>query len=131
MKNKLNILLIMPQGDIGYQDWPVPPVGIAYVSAALKSKGYCVYTLNLNLYDTYEEILKEYIYQKDIDIVGTGGLVVNYHIIKDIVNECKKKKPEILIWVGGSLITFSAIPVMQGIPNVDIGMIGECKITVC
>lgn len=131
MKNKLNILLIMPQVDIGYQDWPVPPVGIAYVSAALKSKGYCVYTLNLNLYDTYEEILKEYIYQKDIDIVGTGGLVVNYHIIKDIVNECKKIKPEILIWVGGSLITFSAIPVMQGIPNVDIGMIGEGEITVC
>lgn len=131
MTNKLNILLIMPKVDIGYQDWPVPPVGIAYVSAALKAAGYFVYTLNLNLYDDNDEILKNTIYENNIDIIGTGGLIVNYHTIKDIVDKCKSIKPEVLIWVGGSLITYSAIPVMQGISNIDIGMIGEGEITAC
>ncbi|MCM1426122.1 MAG: B12-binding domain-containing radical SAM protein [Eubacterium sp.] len=131
MSGKLSIGLVMPKVDIGYQDWPVPPVGIAYVSAALKSAGYQVHILNLNLYDNEDDALRTYIHQNNIDIIGTGGLIVNYHTIKDIVNKCKDIKPEILIWVGGSLITFSAIPVMQGIPNIDIGMIGEGEITAC
>ena len=131
MSKKLNILLIMPKVDIGYQDWPVPPVGIAYVSAALKEAGYRVFTLNLNFYEEYDEILRQSLGSHNIDIVGTGGLIVNYHTIKGIINKCKEIKPDILTWVGGSLITFSALPVMKGIPNIDIGMLGEGEITVC
>lgn len=121
----------MPKVDIGYQDWPVPPVGIAYVSAALKEAGYRVFTLNLNFYEEYDEILRQSLCDHDIDIVGTGGLIVNYHTIKGIINKCKEIKPDILTWVGGSLVTFSALPVMKGIPNIDIGMLGEGEITVC
>lgn len=127
----LNILLIMPKVDIGYQDWPLPPIGIAYVSAALKEAGHSVYTLNLNLYEEYDEVLKDALCKNDIDIVGVGGLIVSYHTIKEIVNKCKHIKPEMLIWIGGGIITFSALPVMQGIPNADIGMIGEGEITAC
>ncbi len=131
MKENMKILLIMPKVDIGYQDWPVPPVGIAYVSASLKKAGYCVSTLNLNLYDKYDEVLRSAIVDNSIDIVGIGGLIVNYHTIKEIVGKCKNVKPEILVWIGGGVITFSAIPVMQGIPKADIGMIGEGEITAC
>lgn len=131
MSEHMNILLIMPKVDIGYQDWPVPPVGIAYVSAALKKAGYCVSILNLNLHDKYDEVLSNTISDNNIDIVGIGGLIVNYHTIKDIVNRCKDIKPEILVWIGGSLVTFSALPVMQGISSADIGMIGEGEITAC
>ena len=131
MGKKLNVLLIMPKVDIGYQEWPVPPVGIAYVSSALKAAGYNVFTLNLNLHSDYDSILSKAIHENNIDIIGTGGLVVNYHTIKEIVNKCKAIKPEVIVWVGGSLITFSAIPVMNGILNADIGMIGEGEITAC
>ena len=49
MKNgQVRILLVMPKVDIGYQDWAIPPVGITYVSAALKKAGFCVYALNMN-----------------------------------------------------------------------------------
>lgn len=101
MKENMKILLIMPKVDIGYQDWPVPPVGIAYVSASLKKAGYCVSTLNLNLYDKYDEVLRSAIVDNSIDIVGIGGLIVNYHTIKEIVGKCKNVKPEILVWIGG------------------------------
>lgn len=47
--NKLNILLVMPKVDIGYQDWPVPPVGITYVSAALKQADFFIFNVNMNL----------------------------------------------------------------------------------
>lgn len=94
---KINILLVMPKVDIGYQDWSVPPVGIAYVSAALKEKGFQVFNVNLNLEsDSMEAVLEREIREHNVDLIGTGGLIVNYHIIKEIMDVSKKIKPEIV-----------------------------------
>lgn len=133
MKNeKINILLVMPKVDIGLQGWPVPPVGIAYVSATLKEKGFHVYNVNMNLEtDSMYTVLEREIKKYDIDLVATGGLVVSYHIIKEIMDISKKIKPEVITYIGGSLVTFSAEAVMRGIQSADIGMIGEGEITAC
>lgn len=129
---KMNILLVMPKVDIGYQDWPVPPVGIAYISAMLKSKGFRVYNVNMNLEtESTECVLEREIKTRNIDMVATGGLVVNYHTIKEIIDASKKIKPSVFTYVGGSLVTFSPNAVMQGIKTADVGMIGEGEITVC
>lgn len=133
MKNeKINILLVMPKIDIGLQGWPVPPIGIAYVSAALKEKGFPVYNVNLNLEtDSMYTVLERAIKKYDIDLVATGGLIVNYHTVKEIMDVSKKIKPEVITYIGGSLVTFSAEAVMRGIQSADIGMIGEGEITAC
>lgn len=128
----MNILLVMPKVDIGYQDWPVPPVGIAYVSAALKEKGWPVWCVNMNLEtNSLECALREAIGNNSIDVVATGGLIVNYHTIKEIIDTAKRIKPEVITYIGGSLVTFSPEAVMSGIKSADIGMIGEGEITVC
>lgn len=130
--NKLNILLVMPKVDIGYQDWPVPPVGITYVSAALKQAGFPVFNVNMNLEtDSIYDVLKREIEKNDIRMVATGGLVVNYHIIKEIIDTVKKVNPHIVTCIGGSLVTFSPEAVMRGIVTADFGMIGEGEITGC
>ena len=132
LKKDINILLVMPKVDIGYQDWPIPPVGITYVSASLKKAGYRVLCMNLNLEDDdYYEHISGVIKDNSINVVGTGGLVVNYHAIKKIVDIVKSIDNDIITWVGGSLMTFSAMPVMKGIQNIDIGMLGEGEITAC
>lgn len=133
MKEKgLNILLVMPKVDIGYQDWPVPPVGIAYVSAALKAGGFRVFHVNLNLEsDAVQKVLKKAIDEYEIDMVATGGLIVNYHAIKEIIDVSKRIKPEVITYIGGSLVTFSPEAVMKGIQSADIGMIGEGEQTAC
>lgn len=133
MRNdKLNILMVMPKVDIGYQDWPVPPVGIAYVSAALKQAGFSVFHVNMNLETaSVSQVLENAILTNDIDLVATGGLVVNYHTIKEIIDTAKKIKPEVITYIGGSLVTFSPEAVMRGILSADIGMLGEGEITAC
>lgn len=129
---KINILLVMPKVDIGYQDWPVPPVGITYISSVLKKEGFCVFNINMNLEtESVSVVLERAIREYDIDLVATGGLVVNYHTIKQIMDACKAIKPEVITYIGGSLVTFSPEAVMKGIQSADIGMIGEGEITVC
>lgn len=133
MKNgQVRILLVMPKVDIGYQDWAIPPVGITYVSAALKKAGVCVYALNMNLETaSLYDVLKQNIEEHSINMVATGGLVVNYHVIKEIMDTVKAINPEIVTYVGGSLVTFSAEAVMRGIQSADFGMLGEGEITAC
>ena len=122
----------MPKVDIGYQDWAIPPVGITYVSAALKKAGFCVYALNMNLETaSLYDALKQNIEEHSINMVATGGLVVNYHVIKEIMDTVKVINPEIVTYVGGSLVTFSAEAVMRGIQSADFGMLGEGEITAC
>lgn len=132
MNKKLNVLLVMPKVDIGYQDWPLPPIGIAYVSGALKENGFRVFHVNMNLEtDLLETVLEKAIKEHDIDLIGTGGLIVNYYAVKAIMDTAKKIKPEVITYIGGSLVTFSAEAVMRGIQSADIGMIGEGEQTVC
>lgn len=132
VNKKMNILMVMPKVDIGYQEWAIPPVGITYVSAALKQKGFNVFVVNMNLEtDEISVVLEQAIEENDIDLVATGGLIVNYHTIKEIMDMSKKIKPSIITYIGGSLVTFSPKPVMQGIQSADIGMIGEGEITAC
>jgi len=46
----INILLYMQKVTYVWSDsWPVPPVGIAYVSSSLKATGFNAYTLNFNI----------------------------------------------------------------------------------
>ena len=50
-----NILLVMPKVPYALNDWNIPPVGLLYISASLKNRGFNVYTLNLMLEDLVME----------------------------------------------------------------------------
>ena len=126
----MNVLLVMPKTGYLWDEWATPPVGIAYVSAFLKKHGVNVYTLNLNLEDdSLYEVLKKNIEQNQIDLLGTGELVVNYPKIQEIAKCAKEIKPDIKIWIGGGLVTNSPYEAMELVPDADFGMIGEGELT--
>ena len=126
----MNTLLVMPRTGYLWDEWASPPSGIAYVSAYLKKQGKKIYTLNLNLEDdNVYDVLERNIKQFDIDILGTGELVVNYSKLQEIVKCARKIKPELKIWIGGGLVTNSPYEAMKLIPEADFGMIGEGEIT--
>ena len=77
MNIRKEVLLVMPNDACDWQEWPVPPIGIPYVSAYMKKQGISVHCLNLCLCDDPMKILEHTIRQKQIDIVATGDLVVN------------------------------------------------------
>lgn len=128
----MKYLIAMPQvTKIKDQQYPFP-IGIAYVSGALKASGRSVLALNLNYKEgTIFDILKKAIVENDIDVVAVGGLTTQYPQIKEIVDCAKKIKPNIITWVGGGIITSDPEAAMEAIETADFGIIGEGEITIC
>ncbi len=121
-----NILLILPKVPGAMEMWNVPPIGILYISSALKSKGFNVYSLNLVLEEgNIKTSVENAIEKNNIDIVGTGDLVLNYRPVKEVIDISKAFKPDITTIIGGGLVTHSPEEAMKIIDNADYGIIGE------
>ncbi len=130
--NKLNVLLVMPRlvntiGE-GYQF----PLGIAYISASLKYSGFNVFTINLN-HDSRSipVILEEAIREHKINIVGSGGISIQYNSLYEIYKCVKYISPKVITIAGGGIITADPEVAMTALEFADIGVIGEGEITIC
>ncbi len=129
---KPNILLIVPRyfstETCGY----IMPMGILYVSAALKASGTCnVFTLNLNHYEEDDRsVLGKIIFQNNINVVGCGGISGQFIEIYPLFRIIKEINPAIITIAGGGMITADPIPAMDAFDGyADIGAIGEGEIT--
>ena len=106
-------------------------MGILYVSAYVKKAGVAnIYTLNLN-HESGEEldILTTFIARHEIDVFGVGGLSGEYQDIARMVRFARKIKHDIIIMVGGGIMTADPVVTMQALPEADYGVIGEGELT--
>ncbi len=128
----MTYLIVMPQiTKIKEQYYPFP-IGIAYVSSALKATGRSVFTLNLNYKEgELSQILREHIEKNNINVVAIGGLTAQYRQIKEIIDNVKEINPEILTIVGGGIITSDPISAMEALETAEYGIIGEGEVTIC
>ena len=128
VNNKPNVLYIIPRyRTYGMEGHYVMPMGILYVSAYVKRSGIAnVYTLNLN-HESGEEydILQSYITKNNIDFVGLGGLSGEYSDIFRVVSYVRRIDHNVIIQVGGGIMTADPMVTMQALPDVDFGIIGE------
>ncbi len=127
------VLLIIPRyisTDLyGY----IIPMGIMYVSAALKSSKVAkVLTVNLNHEEKdYESVLRRIIIENNVDIVGCGGISGQFIEIYPVFETVRRIAPYVKNIVGGGMITADAETAMKAFGDiVDYGVIGEGEITV-
>ena len=107
------------------------PIGIAYVSAAMKKAGYSVFTINTNLTDQIvNDYLPEFISKYKIDVICISGMSLDVAEIKRIIALVRRTDPTIRIVVGGAIISADADTAMQ-VLEADIGVIGEGEVTMC
>lgn len=125
----MKILVVAPKYNSNIGEYYNFPLGIAYVSAALKKSGFDVFCLNLNHYENIEQALAETILNNDIGILATGGLSVHFDKIENIIKYARTIKPHIITIVGGGIITSDPATVFDLLPQVDYGVIGEGEIT--
>jgi radical SAM superfamily enzyme YgiQ (UPF0313 family) len=129
----MNYLLVMPKKlSTGANTTSIIfPVGIAYVSASMKRAGYRVFTANLDFPegDTYS-VLHELLLANNIDVVCTGGLSLDCHKIKDVIDTARKINPRVITVVGGGIISSDPETAMR-VLDADIGVIGEGEHTMC
>lgn len=127
------VLLIVPRyfstASYGY----IMPMGILYVSAALKQSGAArVVTLNLNhCEESDEEVLRRVIREEKVSIAGCGGISGQYIEIEPLFKTIRRISPDVKIIAGGGMITADPETCMTAFGDlVDYGVIGEGKITV-
>ena len=128
INKKLNVLYIIPRyKTYGMEGHYVMPMGILYVSAYVKRSGIAnVYTLNLNHVSGEEyDILQSYIKKYNIDFVGLGGLSGEYSDIVRVASFVRRIDHDVIIQVGGGIMTADPMVTMQAMPDVDFGIIGE------
>lgn len=130
----MNYLFVMPSSTKIKTQAYVFPIGIAYVASSLKASGRVenVFTLNLNYKDgSVFDIIRQAVLEQQIDVIAVGGLTAQYWAMKEIIDSAKKVKPDIMVWVGGGVVTSDPIAAMEAFENADCGMVGEGEITVC
>ena len=129
---KLNFLLVMPRIVQYIGEGYVFAIGLPYISASLKHAGFNVFTLNLNHREgDVGDILQEAILKHDINIVGTGALSPQYHIVKNVVKEAKRIKSDIITVVGGGIISAEPEVALEALEYADYGVIDEGEETIC
>jgi radical SAM superfamily enzyme YgiQ (UPF0313 family) len=128
----MNYLLVLPRIVQNIGEGYVFPIGLLYVSASLKAAGYSVYTLNLNhIIGDVDAILHDYILNNKINVLCTGGLSPQYHLIKSIIKYAKALDSKIITVVGGGIISADPDVAMTALEFADYGIIGEGEITIC
>jgi len=126
----MNYLLVMPRG-LADNNMASFPLGLPYISAAMKQAGYAVHTLNLEYVDSdIRTALEDKILNDDIDVICTGGLSRDCHKVLEIFSTARKIKADIITIAGGGLISSDPETAMAVIKP-DIGVIGEGEITIC
>lgn len=127
----LNVLLVIPRYLIYGDKHYVMPMGILYVSAYIKrSHAANVFTLNLNHRDGDERnVLRKAIMEYEIDFVGLGGLSGEYSDLRRITKWLSEDFPDLLISLGGGIMTADPTTTMRTFPEVTYGIIGEGELT--
>lgn len=127
MKRDMKILMVIPRysltNDINYKY--MFPLGLGYISAAMRRAGYQVDCLNLNHHKGYiRDIINKSLSEKKYDIACTGGNALMYNTIETIINAVREHSSGPRVIIGGPVITSEPKVVFEAL-NPDVGVIGE------
>lgn len=126
----LNYLIVIPKyvAKVGlYYEFPL---GLAYISSALKSKGFNVFCINLNHQsEPLPMAIKNAIKKNKIDAVCTGGLSTHYHDVDNVLKAVKNISPEIITIIGGGLFSSEPELILRSL-GADYGVFEEGEETI-
>jgi len=127
----MNYLIVAPKYEFTVGLFYAFPIGLASIASVLKKNGDNVECLNTNhYYETMATLLTKIIIEKNIDIVCSGGISPLFYKLKEIFLISKQVKPNIITIAGGGIITSEPKIIMEMMPEIDIGVIGEGEETI-
>ena len=101
------------------------PYGIALLAAIVVEEGHQVQVYDANAWRAGDEVLRQAIEADDWDVIAVGGITTAYGYIKKIVEFAKAYAPQSRVVAGGGFLTSMPHDIMNFLPGIDIGVVGE------
>ena len=119
----MRVLLINPFYPIS--ETPSPPLGLAYLGAALEQAGVRVKILDYVVYpyrrDALESVLKEF----KPHVAGATAVTMTFDHASEVLKNVKTIAPNVLTVMGGPHVTFCARQTLETFPELDVVVRGE------
>jgi radical SAM superfamily enzyme YgiQ (UPF0313 family) len=126
----MRVLMVAPRYVQRTGDFYQFPLGLGYVTSALKAAGHTVHVLNTNHSDVSpDQQVEEAVQRFDPDMCATGGLSPFLPQIQKIFSTARRVKPSIINIAGGGVASSEPdlVPVVM---DADVGVIGEGEETI-
>lgn len=107
----------------------LPPLGIAYIAAFLRSRGFSVGIIDGPGNDLKEKDILQKIKILNPKVVGLSAITSVFHRAASLAERIKKQFPHILILIGGHHASILPVEVLRETPSFDLLVYGEGEIT--
>ncbi len=124
----MRFLIINPYYSIS--ETPSPPLGLAYIAAALEREGVEVKILDLVVFPYSRKLLESIIKEFAPRIAGTTAVTMTFDNAMDVIKDVKSIDTSIVTVMGGPHVTFCAEETMELYPEIDFVVPGEGEETV-
>ena len=126
----MKVLLVIPRYNNAWGEFYQFPLGLGYITSAMKSAGHDVTVVNLN--HTREEIqdtISNKIRDIDPDVCATGALSPFINLIGDIFSFSRQAKKSIINIAGGGVVSGEPDVILDA-ADIDIGVVDEGEETI-
>jgi radical SAM superfamily enzyme YgiQ (UPF0313 family) len=105
------------------------PYGIALLAAIADKKGHQVQIYDANAWRRGDDVLEQVFEADDWDVIAVGGLTTTYNYTKKCFKLAHRKCPSALKVAGGGFLTSMPLEILEWIPEIDVGVVGEAYLT--
>ena len=119
----MRVLLINPFYPIS--ETPSPPLGLAYLAAALEQAGVQVKILDYVVYGYRKDALQSILKDFRPRIAGATAVTMTFDHARQVLKDAKTVDPDILTVMGGPHVSFCARQTLQTFPELDVIVLGE------
>jgi len=123
-------LIINPPHSNPFDRRTGPALGIAYIAAFLREKGYYVELFDANQkYIINNDEIINHVLEGGFDIVGISVMALDFYSTMDLAKKMKNKRSDIKIVIGGHHPTATHKEILREFPFIDIVVRGEGEVT--
>lgn len=101
------------------------PYGIALLAAIAEKGGHQVAVYDANAWRQPISKVADACSAEEWDVIAIGGLTTTYNFIKQACRIAKTVSPKSLLVAGGGFLTSMPSDIMEWIPEIDVGVVGE------
>ena len=127
----MRVLVVVPRYVSAPGDFYQLPLGLAYITAALKQAGHQVAGINLNhRVGPTEQLVADAVRAHGAEVCATGSLSSFLPEVKRVFIGARSANRQIINIAGGGVVS-SDPEVGPSIMDIDYGVVGEGEVTIC